>query len=178
MVGATTLGSKGPHVAYACGQPLGRSMDPRTQHRMAAEAREARESAKLSMAAGPRRGLSLASTNRAMTLDGQQRRHEPSDKAVATAAAMASVWHRESSSSSDEPKKGSGKKKSAAPKPKATPALDAYRASKARETPRYRGGGSAPTEHARVRALKLEEHALVQELSSLAEKSSRRRLPL
>lgn len=162
VIKVSALGFKGPHVAYACGQPLGRSMEPRAQHRLATEARAARATATVG-------STCCAPAQQVM----------PSEATVSQAASRIAAWHsescssRSSSSSADKPVTTSGGKK-AATKPKATPALDAYRASRSRAAPRY-SRTLGLNEHARVRALKEEERKLLDEVDAISRTQQRQR---
>lgn len=157
----SSLGWKGPHVAYACGQPLGRSMDPRQQHRLAAEAKKAAH-AVVSMAPG------------GGAKENAQRRNGPSGNAVANATDIVAVWQKDARGNSESDAEGSrsDRKKKTAPKPKkATPALDAYRASQSREVPRYSGRS--------LSSLRREERQILQELAAIHnEQRERRKVPI
>jgi hypothetical protein len=170
VIEVNTLGWKGPHVAYACGQPIGRTLNPRTQHRLAAEAKKARS-------------VSMAYCTRTSARDSHQR-DVPSATTLTHATNLLAAWQdgsgRSSSTDGGNPARAARGKK-AAPKPKSTPALDAYKASQSRDVPRY-SKVAATAEHARVRALKQEEKQLIEEIREIdrsrQERQARRKLPL
>jgi hypothetical protein len=183
-VAASAFGSKGPHVAHACGQPLGRSMDPRQQRRLAAESAQARADFNATQTRG---GLSasLASTNRQPVSE----RRAPFRTTAGNASSVLEEWHRGSRGSGGSGNGGNenGERKKSGlfggrdktpPKPKSTPALDAYRASNDRARPRYSTQPTGGAEAARLQALRAEEKTIVTELSAMAKKETRRKLAL
>eukprot|EP01043_Picozoa_sp_COSAG02_P064867 COSAG02_NODE_9617_length_2159_cov_2.394660_1_plen_169_part_00 len=167
VIEVNTLGWKGPHVAYACGQPIGRSLNPRTQHRLATEAKEARCVA------------SMAHSTRTSAQDARQR-SVPSKTAFAHAGTLLAAWQDDNGSSSSNPARVTTEQQPAQT-PKATPALDAYKASQSRVVPRYTKNRCS-AEHARIRALKQEEKQLVEEIRAIdrseQKRHARRRVPV
>ncbi len=156
VIEVNALGWKGPHVAYACGQPIGRSLSPRTQHHLAAQAKAARNTA------------SMAYSARTAARDARQQ-SVPSETAFAHAGPLLAAWQEGSQSSSGNRTQTTREKKDVQT-PKATPALDAYKASQSRDVPRY----ISSAEHARIRALKEEEKQLVEEIRAIDRSQQRR----